>query len=388
MILDEITLYGSVIIIIIAILSSLQNPFFRRGFLRKIKRSQDAEDAVENEQNRPSLSVIITAQDNAYELEQHLPIYLNQAYEADFQVIVVSEKGDNDTEDVLKRFEGNAHFYHTFVPNSSRYMSKKKLAITLGVKAAKYEWVILTDASCQPASDNWLNAMAENCSDDKNLVLGISQYAEDTKPYPRFEHIHTAYYLMRKAVNGIAYRTNSPLVMFRKSEFMQQNGFSGDLDLVRGEYDFLVNKYARKSSTALELSPDTRIIEDVPTKRTWINKHIFYQATRKHLRRSLSLRLLYNLDQWAIHLNLLLILATLALSIITQRWILTASAGFALILTILLRTIIGKKAIHEFDENLSAWKVFPYEISIVWHNLLNIIRYWRADKYDFTSHKL
>lgn len=387
MILDEITLYGSVIITIVAIYSSLQNPFFRRTFLKQSKHSVNAMPDIQ-ETKLPPLSVIITVQDNVQGIEQHLPSFLNQVYAADFQIIVVSEKGDCQTEDVLKRFEGNPHFYHTFIPDSSRYMSRKKLAITLGVKAAKNEWIILTDASCQPASENWLSTMARNCSESKNLVLGFSQYTESTKPYPRFEHLHTTYYLMRKAVKDTAYRTNCPILMFRKSEFMQQNGFCGDLNFVRGEYDFLVNKYARNSSTAIELSPEARIIEDEPTKMARKNKHVFYQATRKHLKRNVSHRFLYNLDQWAIHLNLLLILAALILSIMTQRWILTASSSFAFILTLILRTFIGKKALRIFGENLPSWKIVPYEISIVWHNLLNIIRYMKTDKYDFTSHKV
>lgn len=387
MIIDEITIYGSVIIVIVAILSSLQNPFFRRAFLKINKYSTDLKSTNEEEIPTP-ISVIITVQDNAHGIEQHLPSFLNQVYDADFQIIVVSEKGEYETEDILKRFEENPHFYHTFIPDSSRYMSKKKLAITLGVKAAKNEWIILTDASCQPASNNWLNTMARNCSEDKNLVLGFSQYSEDDKPYHRFEHLHTAYYLMRKAIKGTAYRTNCPNLMFRKSEFMQQNGFCGDLNFVRGEYDFLVNKYARPASTSIELSQEARMIEDAPTKQLWKNKHIFYQATRKHLKRAVSHRILYNADQWAIHLNLLLILGTLTFSIITQRWVLTATSGFALILTLILRTIIGKKALQMFEEDIPSWKIVPYEISIVWHNLLNIIRYMKADKYDFTSHKV
>ena len=88
----------------------------------------------------PPITIIFTPHDNAQELAKNLPLYLNQDYPADFQVIVVAPQNDHETSDVLKRFASNSHLYTTFIPESSRYMSKKKLAITLGVKAAKYDW--------------------------------------------------------------------------------------------------------------------------------------------------------------------------------------------------------------------------------------------------------
>ena len=80
--------------------------------------------------------------------------------------------------------------------------------------------------------------------------------------------------------------------------------------------------------------------------------------------------------------------AALAYSIIVQNWIQTGAAALALIITITLRTIFGKTVINHFDEDISAWCIVPYEISTIWHKLAHQIRYWLADKYDFTSHKL
>ncbi|MBP5712258.1 MAG: hypothetical protein J6W77_04550 [Prevotella sp.] len=87
----------------------------------------------------PRISILITAHDNAMELDNHLPTLLSQDYPGIFEVIVVAEKGDGSTEDVLKRYLNNRLLYYTFIPDSSRYMSRKKLMITLGVKAARYE---------------------------------------------------------------------------------------------------------------------------------------------------------------------------------------------------------------------------------------------------------
>ena len=87
-------------------------------------------------------------------------------------------QNDHETSDVLKRFASNSHLYTTFIPESSRYMSKKKLAITLGVKAAKYDWVLMADICCFPTGDNWLQALARNCQEGKELVVGYTRYEE------------------------------------------------------------------------------------------------------------------------------------------------------------------------------------------------------------------
>jgi hypothetical protein len=170
--------------------------------------------------------------------------------------------------------------------------------------------------------------------------------------------------------------------------FIDQDGFRGNLKFIRGEYDFLVNKYATKTNTATELHPDSWMTEQMPTEKQWRNKHLFYMESRKHLQRSLSHRLLFNLDQWALHLNYILFLAVLAYSIITQRWILTGATAIALIITTCFRAAIGKKGTNLFGETFSGWQILLFEIGIVWHNIGYLLKYRRADKYDFICHKI
>ena len=143
------------ILIVAAFITPLINIFFRKV--------EDEESATDDSQ-LPCLSVLLTVQDNARELEQHLPAMLTQDYPAGFEVIVVVGKGEDDTDDVLKKLSATyPNLYTTFIPDSSRYMSRKKLAVTLGVKAARHEWILMTEASCQPASDQWLKTMARHC---------------------------------------------------------------------------------------------------------------------------------------------------------------------------------------------------------------------------------
>ncbi|MBQ1700689.1 MAG: group 2 glycosyl transferase, partial [Prevotella sp.] len=294
MLIDLTSIVASGILIVLAVISWFANPFFRARNLFSPHQSLDDETLdAENPQAEvqpskeppfkkwPRISILITAHDNALELDNHLPTLLSQDYPGIFEVIVVAEKGDGSTEDVLKRYLNNRKLYYTFIPDSSRYMSRKKLMITLGVKAARYEWILLTEASSTPLSDTWLKTFAKNMTDDTNLVLGYSNYAKEVPAYYRFEQLRNACYCLNKAKGGIAYRTNSNNVAFKKEEFINKGGYRGNLQFLRGEYDFLVNKYAKREQTAVETDINSWVVDAKPSKKAWRQLHANYLCVRQ-----------------------------------------------------------------------------------------------------------
>lgn len=389
MIFDELTIISSIVLIVLAAITPLLNPFFRKTKdIPQEKETEDDEKKTDEKNILPPVSIILTPQDNAQELQKNLDSYLSQSYDAGFEVIVVMWKGDMETEDVLKRYADNPHLYYTYIPASSRYMSRKKLAITIGVKAAKNEWMLISDIECRPDSDKWLETLAHAATDNHNLVIGYTHYDDDTNYYRRFERLHIDLYLIRETQRGMAYRCNANALMFRKTEFLKEEGFRGNLKYLRGEYDFMVNKYASKDSTAIVTDEKGWLTEQEPTDKAWRNKHLFYMENRQHLQRSTPHRLLFNIDQAALHINYLVIMATAIIAVLIQNWIVTGAAALALIITMTMRTLIGKKTLSLFNEDIPAWRIVPYEIAIIWHNLGYKIKYRRADKYDFISHKL
>ena len=378
------TIIAGAAVVLLAILGSLINPFLRS--LRFPKTEENEEDTPVSKE---PITVIITAHDNLPELERNLPLFLKQQYAADYQVIVVCQSTDAETQDYLKRLSAeNPHLYYTYIPESSRYMSRKKLQITLGVKAAKYEWIILTEPNCKPKNDNWLTAMSQHFCQSCNLVLGYVELDEETKGVRRFDSIRKAFYLLRRAQHSYGYRSHMPNVAFRKSDFMKEQGYQGNLEYVRGEYDFLVNKYAHCGDTATELDCDAWLIREAPSSKSWHNAHLYLQASRKSLERAGSMRTLMFFDHLMPHLSLIATLAVAAYSILTENWILTGCAGFSFLLLFIVRMLIANKAIRHFDDGIAMFKLPFFEYGIIWRNLATKLRYWRADKNDFTSHKL
>lgn len=379
MIISTTTIIAGAVVVLLAVLGSLINPFLRSLRFQK----------TETAENQPPVSILITAHDNLAELERNLPMFLRQQYAADYQVIVVCQSTDGETQDFLKRTAAeNPHLYYTYIPESSRYMSRKKLQITLGVKAAKHEWIILTEPNCRPSNDKWLQTMTRECQDPNHLVLGYVALDEETKSVRRFDSIRKAYYVLRRAQQTYGYRSHMPNVAFRKSDFMKEQGYQGNLEYVRGEYDFLVNKYALCGDTATELDCDAWLIREAPSNKSWHNAHLYLQASRKSLERAGSMRTLMFFDHLMPHLSLIATLAVAAYSILMKNWILTGCAGFSFLLLFIVRMLIANKAIKHFDDGIAIFKLPFFEYGIIWRNLATKLRYWRADKNDFTSHKL
>lgn len=403
LVVDDLTVILSVVVIALAIIASLVNPFVRGIRLPKLPDTADsAEDASDNseitaEDSKTSstisehtepLTLLITASGNASELERNLPLFLSQDY-PDYHVVVVCEKTDSESLDILKRMAAdNARLYYTFIPESSRYMSRKKLQITLGVKAAKTEWIILTEPTCRPQSKQWLSAMSQQCTVANHLVMGYVALDNETSGYRRFEHIRTAFYLLRRAQRSGAYRSHMPNVAFRKSDFMREQGFQGSLELERGEYDCLVNKYARQGQTAVELTPESWLLRDAPSNKAWRDAHLYLLASLPSLRHTGSMRLLKLVDRLLPHFSLLCSVAVLVFSLIVGRNIEVGAASLALLLLYIVRAIIARKAVSKFADSLPLLALPFYEYCMVWRALAARLRFRLADKNDFISHKL
>ncbi|WP_308267390.1 glycosyltransferase [Prevotella sp.] len=383
MIIDNLSIIACLIIVLLTATSLFANPF-----VRKIQNEGEADPRLVDEQHLPNVTVLVLANNNAQALDAHLPLLLTQDYPAAYEVVVVGEQGDLNVETVVKQFSQNKHLYATYIPPRSLFMSKKKLAVALGVKAAHYDWVILLDSNCHPVSDTWLKSMASHMDIDANLVIGYSNYDEETKSYYRFDRLRNDCYLLRCAQRSIAYRANGVNIAFRKSEFIKDDGYRGNLHLVNGEYDFIVNKYARTDSARIAIDEDAWIREEKPTPKVWHDRNICYASVRKYLERSFGIRALYNVDMTMMHLNyIVLVLAIVAASIL-QNWIVLAVASLALILTLVLRSMAAVKVYSQFGEHIACWKTVFFELYIVWHSLATNIRYAKSDKRDFSTHKL
>ena len=233
----------------------------------------------------PPLSVILRARNEAENLRKILPAILEQDY-PQFEVIVINDASTDDTEDILGVMEEKyPHLYHSFTPESARYISHKKLALTLGIKASKHDWLVFTETNCMPASNQWLKLMARNFTPQTQIVLGYSGY-DRTKGWlhkrTAFDTLFQSLRYLGFALAGKPYIGIGRNLAYRKELFFQQKGFSKYLNLQRGEDDLFINELATSANTRVETDFNaTTRIQPVYRYKDWKEEKVSYMATAR-----------------------------------------------------------------------------------------------------------
>jgi len=229
--------------------------------------------------NKFPVSIVICAKDEAENLKTFLPSILNQKY-PEFEVIVVNDTSVDNTSDVLKLLKNeHKHLYVTTIPSDKKFKHGKKLAVTIGLKAAKNNWVLLTDADCKPTSENWLANMQENFANKTDIILAYGAY--ETKKgllnkIIRFDTMFIAVQYFTFAMAGVPYMGVGRNLAYKRDLFFKNKGFASHLNLKSGDDDLFVNENANKHNIAIEIRKESFTISKVNTSF----KHWFYQKKR------------------------------------------------------------------------------------------------------------
>lgn len=252
--------------------------YFYLRYLYGVKRwnKRQVQGKLKFSQELQPLSVIICARDEEKNLEEFLPSILEQDY-PEFEVIVVNDASMDDTDILLERFQKKyPHLRKTFVPDGTSNLSTKKLAVTLGVKAAKYDWLVFTDADCMVESKHWLRNMSRNFIPGTEIVLGYGAYETKKSFLNRmitYDTLLIAMQYLGFALQGKTYMGVGRNMAYRKDFFFNNKGFSSQLHLKSGDDDLLINKGAKPGNVRVEVAPDS-VTTSIPEKslRSWINQ--------------------------------------------------------------------------------------------------------------------
>lgn len=228
-------------------------------YARPLRAAKHARCESAGNEAKP-VSVIVYARGEAEDLRRNLPHILNQEY-PDFEVIVVNDGSDAESEDVLKLFSNEyKHLYYTYVPIDTHYLSHKKLALTMGIKAAKHDILLFTEANCRPHSNQWIRSMTEGYTKSTDIVLGFCSYGN----YPGFFQKLVAYDNLINGLQYIAsalsrspYSGNGQNLSYRKALFFAHKGYSKSLNLHAGADGLFINEASNAVNTQVVFTPDS-----------------------------------------------------------------------------------------------------------------------------------
>lgn len=226
-------------------------------------------------------SVIVCAHDEEQNLRELIPLLLNQQHE-EFEIIVVDDRSNDGTYDLLlEETKKDTRLKMVHVNHKPDHLNGKKYALTLGIKAAKHDWVLLTDADCRPASKEWIQQMASGFSDTSSIVLGYSPYLLQPgllNSFIRFETMITAIQYFSWALIGFPYMGVGRNLSYRKKLFLAGKGFNDHMSVAGGDDDLMVNQHATNRNVVVMLN-EKSIVFSKP-KTTW---NEFYQQKVRHL---------------------------------------------------------------------------------------------------------
>lgn len=228
---------------------------------------------------RPPVSIIVCAHDEEPNLRALVPQLLSQNYPT-FEVIVVEDRSNDGTFDfLLQATKEDARLRMVRVTQKPDHITGKKFALTLGIKAAAYDWVLLTDADCLPSSNEWITSMADKIQSETKIVLGFSSYNTQSgllNSFVRFESYLTGIQFIGLALLGKPYMGVGRNLMYRKELFLDNKGFNAHLGVVGGDDDLFVNQHTTRQNTVVSIGGES-IVFSKP-KTTW--GEFFHQKFR------------------------------------------------------------------------------------------------------------
>lgn len=226
------------------------------------------------------VSLIVCARNELENLKKNLPAWAGQKY-SKYEIVIVNDRSWDDTrfflEEMTTRYS-NLRIVH--VPDNDNYWTGKKLALTLGIKASKNDILLLTDADCSPASEDWIsNMMKGYLQPHTEIVLGYGRYFKlpgFLNMVIRFETLQTGWLYLSAAWAGLPFMGIGRNLSYRKHLFFKTKGFYRHMHLSSGDDDLFINEVATARNTQVILDPGA-VTVSIP-KKTW--SEYLYQRRR------------------------------------------------------------------------------------------------------------
>ncbi len=233
-----------------------------------------------NKTQQHPVSVVICACNEAQNLARFLPGILLQQYKTSHEVVVVNDNSTDDSIYVLNEIRQT--FKNLYVINLEQRaltIPGKKYPLSLGLKAAKYEIILLTDADCVPATENWMQKMQEAFDENIDIVLSYGAYHKNKtflNKLIRFDTFNSALQYLSFALAGNPYMGVGRNMAYRKRMYFENKGFSSIIKVPSGDDDLFINMVANKHNTAVVIDKEAYTLS-IPKKtfRDW-----FYQKSR------------------------------------------------------------------------------------------------------------
>ncbi|RED19495.1 cellulose synthase/poly-beta-1,6-N-acetylglucosamine synthase-like glycosyltransferase [Flavobacterium cutihirudinis] len=238
-------------------------------------------------QKKLPVSVIVCAKNEEENVKKFVPLLAEQDY-PDFEIVLIDDASSDETLEIFEEFEQQyPNIRLVKVQNNEAFWGNKKYSLTLGIKAAKKEYLLFTDADCYPTSKNWITSMTSQFTMNKTIVLGYGGYEKIERSFLnkiiRFETILTALQYFSWAKIGFPYMGVGRNLAYKKEEFFKVNGFIDHIQIRSGDDDLFINQAADKTNTTISYNPESfTYSKPKESYKEWFTQKRRHVSTAEH----------------------------------------------------------------------------------------------------------
>jgi len=237
----------------------------------------------------PPVSVVITANNQYNDLQKSLPSMLSQDY-PDFEVVVVNDNSDDSSNELLEDFSKQyTNLKVVELKQSLNWFSGRKFPLSLGIKSATNNLILLTDPGCVPQSNGWIKAMTGSFTSNSEIVLGYSSYNTTSKinKWFRFTAFYDALLYLSMALRGLPFKGIGKNMGYSRELFYRNKGFSSHYVISAGDDELFVNRAANKHNVAVVVSEEGTIKQ---VKKMSFSSWLAGEKNRLKIRRFFNIR--------------------------------------------------------------------------------------------------
>lgn len=365
-IIEHLTVFEQITVALFLLSAIIQLLYYLLVFSKLAFHKEENKQRTEHQ----PVSVIISAHNEDYNLQKNLPAILNQNY-PDFEVVVVNHASTDNTSNIL--IDLKLQFNNLKIVTIERelnFFKGKKFPLSIGIKSAKNELLLLTDADCKPNSDQWIKLMAANYTSKTDVVLGYGPYNMSggfLNILIRYDTFMIALQYFSFALIGLPYMGVGRNLSYRKSTFYKNKGFTSHYNIPSGDDDLFIRQVSNNINTKIEVSENSFMYSE--PKHRFID---WFRQKQRHLSTGKLYSPLFKLLLGGFSFSQLLFYATLVILLSKNVLLITTLA--IMLITISSRIFIQKKAALKLGENqILLFSLFGDILYVVLLPLITII---------------
>ena len=299
--------FGIALIAIMLALFGVQIYYYLRIYASLPKYKNDIKP--QTGPSSPGISVIVPMEDDFLYIDETLPLMLTQNYD-NYEVVIVYLGNNQEFAETLEMLsEAHPKLSTTRIKQHPLFPISNKMALNVGIKAAKYDYVVITTPDTRPLSSRWIPLMAKGFSKGEIVLsyCGIEETKGLANKIIRNSQLMCGTRLLSSAVKGMPYRGMLQNLGFAKHLYFENRGF-GFLNMNIGEEDLFMQRIFSPDNVSIVMHPRATV-----RRKCWGGVGWWYKErkTRTHAYKYYPIRI-KNFVEWEIGSRALFFLTALA----------------------------------------------------------------------------